>query len=111
MSFLKEILSESEITTPINCSESDVNAIIKTNDKGAVLFLIHTGSGPLVRHNRKKVVVAVDMAQIGIRQAKITLHDVFDTEVKIKTTSQELREGLIFEMDYLDARIFWIPKK
>ena len=109
--FLKDVLTQSGITTPINCSESDISAVVKTNDKGAALFLVNTGSAQLVRHSRKKVVVAVDLSQVGFRQAKVTLHDVFDTEVKIKTTSQELRDGLIFEMDHLDARIYWIPKK
>ncbi len=109
--FLKDILMENEITTAINCSESDIDVVIKTNDKGAALFLMNAGSGQLIRHKRKKVVVSVDLSQCGIRQAKIVLHDIFDMENVIKTTSQELRDGLIFEMDYLDARVFWIPKK
>lgn len=109
--FLKDILHENSLTTPVTCSESDVDVVVKSNDKGAALFLINTGSGQLIRHKSKKVVVSVDLSQVGMRQAKIALHDIFDTENIIKTTSQALRDGLIFEMDYLDARIYWIPKK
>lgn len=109
--FLKEILKESEITTLLSCSEPHVEAAIRTNDKGAVLYLINSGSVHRSDSGIKKVVVAADLAQLGFRQAKITLHDIFDLEKKIKTTSQEFREGLIFEMGHLDARVYWIPKK
>ncbi len=109
--YIKDILHENSIETPVNCSESDIDVVVKTNEKGAVLFLINTGSGQLIRHKSKKVVVSVDLSQVGFRQAKLKLHDIFNTDNVIKTTSQELRDGIIFEMDYLDARIYWIPKK
>jgi hypothetical protein len=111
LSFLKDILVDNKITTPVSCSETDIDVVVRSNDRGAILFLINAGSWQLIRHTRKKVVVAVDLSQIGFRQAKIVLHDVFNADNKIKTTSQELRDGLIFEMDHLDARIYWIPKK
>lgn len=111
LSFLKDILNENKLTTPVSCSETDIDVIVRTNERGAILFLINASSGQLIRHTKKKVVVAVDLSQLGFRQAKVVLHDVFDTENKIKTTSLDLREGLVFEMDHLDARIYWIPQK
>jgi hypothetical protein len=111
LSFIKEMLSQNQITTAISCSEPNIDVMIRTNDNGAALFIINTSSSQLVNHKSKKVVVAVDLAQLGFRQAKVELHDIFDPEVKIKTTSQEIRDGLIFEMGHLDARVYWIPRK
>lgn len=111
LGFLKEILSDNNITSLINCSDPDVEVVIRANEKGAVIYLLNSGKIHKFDNGKKKVVVSIDLAQIGFRQAKITLHDIFDLEKKIKTTSLELRDGLIFEMGHLDARIYWIPKK
>jgi len=111
LSFIKDILIENNITTPVSCSEPDVEVVIHTNDRGAVLYIINSGSAQATSNVTKKVVVAVDLSQVGFRQAKVVLHDIFDEEGMIETTSLNLREGLIFEMSHLDARIYWIPKK
>jgi len=62
-------------------------------------------------NSTKKVIVAVDLSQAGFRQAKVVLHDIFDPEVKISTTSTALKEGIIFEIGNLDAHLYFIPKK
>jgi hypothetical protein len=111
LSFIKDILVENNITTPVSCSEPDVEVVIQTNVNGAVLYIINGGLAQANNDITKKVVVAVDLSQVGFRQAKVVLHDIFDQEGKIETTSLNLREGLIFEMSHLDARVYWIPKK
>jgi beta-galactosidase GanA len=111
LSLLKDILKENNIVTPVSCSEPDVDVIVRTNDRGAALFIINTGSSHFLDNITKKVVIAIDLSMIGFHQAKVTLHDVFDPESKLQTTSLELRDGLIFELGYHDARIYWIPKK
>lgn len=111
LSLLKDILKENNIGTPVSCSETDVDVVIRQNDRGAALYIISSRSSHFSSNITKKVVIGVDLAMIGIHQAKVTLHDVFDPEVKIQTTSLELRDGLIFELSHLDARIYWIPRK
>ena len=110
LGFIKELLDNNKITTPVGCSDPDIEVVIQTNEKGAVLYLIntdlsHPGAGS------KKVVVSIGLSQLGFRQAKVVLHDIFNPDEKIKTTSQVLKEGIIFDMGYLDARIYFIPKK
>lgn len=110
LSFIKGILEENKIKTPVSCSDPDVNIIIHTNEKGAVVYLINNDLSQHEDDALKKVVVAIDMSQVGFRQAKILLINILDEE-KIQTTSQTLREGLIFKLGRLDARMYWIPKK
>jgi len=111
LSLLKDILKENNINTSASCSEPDVDVIIRKNDQGAALYIINTGSSHFSSNITKKVVIALDLSMIGFHQAKVTLHDIFDPENKIQTTSLELRDGLIFELGHLDARIYWIPRK
>jgi len=111
LSLLKDILKENNICTPVSCSEPAVDVVVRKNDLGAALYIINNGSGRFSSNITKKVVIAVDLSTIGFHQAKVVLHDIFDPEIKIQTTSLELRNGLIFELSHLDARIYWIPKK
>jgi beta-galactosidase len=110
LGFLKGILQENKIKTPVSCSDPDVNVVVHTNNKGAIVYLINTDMNQPEDDALKKVVVAIDLSQVGFRQAKVSMINIFDEE-KIQTTSQGLREGLIFELGPLDARIYWIPKK
>jgi hypothetical protein len=111
LGFLKQILEENNIKSHVNCSDPGIEVVVHTNDKGAVLYLVNTNMNQPSGNGTRKVVVSVDLGQLGFRQAKTVLHDIFDPEAKIQTTSQALKEGLIFEIGHLDARIYWIPKK
>ena len=111
LGFLRQILEENNITPCVSSSDPSVEVVVHTNDKGAVLYLINTNMNQQTGNGARKVVVSIDLGQLGFRQAKTVLHDVFDPETKIQTTSQALKEGLIFEISHLDARIYWIPKK
>ena len=111
LGFLKELLDENNITTPVSCSDPQIQVVIHTNDKGILLYILNTDLNPSTNVSTKKVVVAVDLSQVGFRQAKVVLHDIFDPEAKINTSSQAFKEGLIFEIGHLDARLYFIPKK
>ena len=110
LGFIKSILEENKTQTPVSCSDPDVNVVIHTNNKGALVYLINTDMKQAEDDTLKKVVVAIDLSQVGFRQAKVSMINILDEE-KIQTTSHELREGLIFELGHLDAHIYWIPKK
>ncbi|MCD6161244.1 MAG: beta-galactosidase [candidate division Zixibacteria bacterium] len=110
LSFIKDLLIENNIPTLVSCSDPETQAVVQANDKGAIFYLINTGSGQS-NSSTKKVVVALDLSQVGFRQAKMVLHDIFDPDNIINSTSHALKEGLIFEMGHLDARIYWIPRK
>jgi len=106
---IKNLLLENGITTPIACSDPAVDIMIHTNDSGAAVYVINTDTNQPVGTIRK-VVIAIDLAKTGFRQAKIELTDILG-EKNVSTTSQILKEGLIFELGRLDARVYWIPKK
>ena len=110
LGFIKDLLEEHKIKTPVSCSDTDVNVVVHTNEKGAVVYLINNDLRQSEDDALKRVVVAIDLSQVGFRQAKILLINILDEE-KIQTTSQALREGLIFKLGRLDARMYWIPKK
>ena len=111
LGFLKQLLDDNNIASNVSCSDPGVEVVVHTNDKGAVLYLINTSMNQPSGNGTRKVVVSVDLGQLGFRQAKAVLHDLFDPDKKIQTTSQALKDGLIFEIGHLDARIYWIPKK
>lgn len=110
LSFIKDLLAENNISSLVGCSDPETQAVVQSNDKGAVFYLINTGSSQS-NSSTKKVVVSLDLSQVGFRQAKMVLHDIFDPDSIIETTSHALKEGLIFKMGHLDARIYWIPRK
>jgi len=111
LGFLKKLLDENEISTPVSCSDPQIQVVIHTNDKGILLYILNTDMSTSTDNSTKKVIVAVDLSQAGFRQAKVVLHDIFDPEVKISTTSTALKEGIIFEIGNLDAHLYFIPKK
>jgi beta-galactosidase len=109
LSFLKSILEENGITTPVACSDPTVNVVVQFNDRGAAVYLINSDMGQS-EEATKKVVVAIDLTRSGFRQAKLELMDIFGDK-NIQSVSQDLKEGLIFELGRLEARLYWIPKK
>jgi hypothetical protein len=106
---LKNLLAENGLTTTVACSDPAVEVVVQTNDKGAAVYVINSDTNQTARATRK-VVIAIDLAKSGFRQAKVELMDVLG-EKNITTTSQELKDGLMFELGRLDARLYWIPKK
>lgn len=106
---LKKLLLDNGISPIAFCSDPTIDVVIQTNEKGAAVYIINTDTNQADRVLRKSV-IAIDLAKYGFRQAKIELMDILG-EKNITTTAQELKEGLIFEIGRMDARIYWIPKK
>jgi beta-galactosidase len=112
LSLLQYILSSQKITSPVATSDPNVDLIAHVNDKGLILYLINTDTTFTAPHSdfAKKVVIAVDLASIGFKQAKVKMQDVLE-DLTYDLTSRELKEGIVFSVGYYDARIFFIPRK
>jgi len=109
LGFIKALLDENEITTPVSSSDPTVHVILQNNDKGAALFIINADMGQTERQV-KRVVVAADLSRAGIRQSKIELVDILENQ-NINSKAADLKNGLIFELSRLDSRLYWIAKK
>lgn len=109
LGFLKSLLEENNISTPVSSSDPSVHVIIQSNEKGAALFVINADLGQAAR-KVKRVVVSADLSKVGVRQAKVELVDIL-SDRNITTTAAELKNGLIFELSRLDSRLYWIAKK
>jgi hypothetical protein len=108
---LQSVFNSAKITSPVSTSDPKVDLVAQVNDKGVILYLVNTDTTFTDPSSTfaKKVVVAVDLPALGIRSAKIKMHDVLDEQV-IMATSKELREGIVFPVRYHEARIFFIPR-
>jgi len=106
---LEKLLSDNGLSPAAFSSDPAVDVVIQTNDKGAAVYVINTDTSQ-TDHVVRKSVIAIDLAKYGFRQAKVELMDILG-EKNITTTAQDLKEGLIFEIGRMDARIYWIPKK
>jgi hypothetical protein len=112
LGLISHVLRAQKITSPVSVSDPNVDLIAHVNEKGVILFLINTDTTFTSQYSTftKKVVVSVDLAALGLRQAKVKMHDLLD-EMTLDFTSKELKEGIVFSVGYHDARIFFIPKK
>ncbi len=109
LGFIKSLLEENDITTPVSSSDPTVHVILQSNDKGAALFIINADMGQAERQV-KRVVVAADLSRAGIRQSKIELVDIL-ADQNITSTAADLKNGLILDLSRLDSRLYWIAKK
>jgi hypothetical protein len=112
LNLLKSILQAQKITTPVSTSDPKVDLIAHISDKGIILYLINTDTTFTAPDSgfKKKVVASVDLAALGLRQAKIKMYDVLSEDV-YSFTSRQLKEGVVFPVGYHEARIFFIRKK
>jgi beta-galactosidase len=112
LNLLQWILANQKITSPVSTSDPNVDLVAQVSDKGIILYMINTDTtfASSSSNFTKKVVIAVDVAALGYRQAKFKMYDTLD-EHTYDLTAKELKEGIVFAVGYHDARIFFIPKK
>jgi len=108
-SFLDSILQESGVTRFLNSSDPDLEMIIQKNEKVTLLYLISPGVpfSPEKEGFKKNVILQIDCGKIGVKGKKITLTELLDGQT-IKTTSDELKKGILVELGKLESRIYLV---
>ncbi len=123
LSFLENIFRQAGIQGQLFCDAPEVDLVIQKNDEHTILFLINpftenhfAWSGDSVfsanakRKSLKKIILRFDPRKLGIKGKKFRLVDLLGDEV-IKTSSEELKKGLIIEMASPDSRMYLIEGK
>ena len=110
MSFLESILKECSVEPFIFTSNPDVRAIVRTDGKRALLYLLYSKPQlpfkKVERHNLN-MAVKIDLKKIGIKTARLGMIELFSGEKEI-ITSKKLSEGIIAELSSLDSRVWLI---
>lgn len=110
MSFLESLLSECGVTPFIYTSNPDVRAIVRTDKKRALLYVLYSRPQlPFKKIERHplQVAIKVDLKQIGIKTAKLRMTELFTGEKDV-LTSKRLSTGIITELRSLDSRVWLI---
>lgn len=113
---LETVLSDCKLTTPIYISDPNVEVILQSSEKAYALFVLAPPAGDLgdaSEFRKKSVLLKVDLRQAGYKGTRIVLRDQFAAEEDepIKTTVDGLKNGITFEIDFPDAKIFLVEKK
>jgi beta-galactosidase len=110
MSFLESLLADCQVTPFIYTSNPDVRAIVRTDKKRALLFVLYSRPQlPFKRMDRHplQVAIKVDLKQIGIKTAKLRMTELFSGEKDV-LTSKKLSTGIITDLHSLDSRVWLI---
>ncbi len=109
---LRSVFEALKIDSPVSTSDPQVDLIAQVNEKGIILYLINTDTTFATPDSTfaKKVVLSIDIAELGVKMAKVKMIDILD-EQTFTFTAKELKEGIVFPVRFHEARIFFIPKK
>ena len=103
-------MAECGVKPFILTSNPDVRAIIRTDKKRALLYLLYSRPQlPFKKQERHplQVAVKVDMKKIGIKAAKLGMVELFSGDKQV-ITSRSLASGFITELRSLDSRVWLI---
>jgi len=116
--FLEEVLKRCGFQSRVFCNHPAIDVVVQKNEQHTILYLIFppedssSGSGePLARaESKEKLILKTEPRKLGVRGKKIRLIDLLGNEV-IRTTSEELRRGIVIEMAPLDSRMYLMKGK
>ncbi len=110
MILLESFLAECNVRPFIHTSNPDVRAILRTDKKRALLYLLYSKPQlpfKTVERHPQQVAVKVDLKQAGIRTAKLRMVELFSGE-KEMITNKKLSDGFITTLRSLDSRVWLI---
>ncbi len=111
--FLEEVLRRCGIGRQVFCDHPDVDVVVQRNDQQTILYLIfppedttpESSDARGRRENKRKLILKTEPRKLGVRGKRIRLIDLLGTEV-IRTTSEELRRGMVIEMAPSESRMY-----
>lgn len=112
---LESILHDAKLVSPIYASDPNIEVIVQKSEKTYVLFVLAPPAGELgdaTDIRTKNILLKVDLRGIGFKGTKVKLFDQFaDEEAEpLKTTVDELKNGIELDIDFPDGKIFLIKK-
>jgi hypothetical protein len=109
ISFLDEVIEDAGVSRYLNCSDNEVEVMVQRNEKFSLLYLINPGTplSPDSTGIKRSLILQLDCGKIGVKGKKITLTELFSGE-SIKTTSKELKNGILLEMGKLEGRMYLV---
>ena len=114
LSFLEKVLNQAGVQPQIYCDAPEVDLIWQRNEKQTILYLINPSEGTSSlntnKTDRRKIILRFDPRKLGIKGKKLRLIDLLGDEV-IKTSAEELKLGVIIEIDTPDSRMYLIEEK
>ncbi len=115
LSYLESVLTEAKLTTPIYVSDPNIEVVLQKSEKTFVIFVLAPPAGELedaTDIRRKEILLKVDLRKEGFKGVKIKLVDQFADEeaTPIRTTVDELKNGIVFDITFPDGKIFTVEK-
>ena len=96
-------------------SDPNIQVILQRSDSTFVIFVLAPPPGELddatdIRH--KEILLRIDLRKAGFRGTKIKLIDQFADEeaAPIKTTVDELKNGIALDISFPDGKILLVEK-
>ncbi|MFQ6002600.1 MAG: beta-galactosidase [Candidatus Zixiibacteriota bacterium] len=116
--FLEEVLKRCGIRRQVFCDHPVVDVVVQKNKQHTILYLIfppvNSSSGSAdpqaTMRDKNKLILKTEPRKLGVKGEKIRLVDLLGNEV-IRTTSEELRQGIVIEMAPLDSRMYLMAGK
>lgn len=114
--YLESILAEARSTPAVYVSDVNVDVIIQKTEKVFVIFLLAPPPGELsdtTDIRTKQILLKVDLRKLGFKGTRIKLVDQFaDEEAEpIRTSVDELKNGILIDIEFPDGKILLVEKK
>ncbi len=105
LSFLGNILRECRVWKPTASNHPFTYVVPHKANRRVMLYIVRWDKG-----EEEKVIIQADCKRLGIKGARIRLVDLLGDQT-IKTTSSELKEGLVLRLGPLDSRMYLVETR
>jgi hypothetical protein len=112
---LEHLLTDTKMALPVYISDPNIEVLLQKGEKSVVIFVLAPPAGELgdpTDVRVKEVLLKVDLRKVGFKGTKIKLVDQFadEEEPPLKTTVEELKNGIILNIAFPDGKIFLVEK-
>jgi hypothetical protein len=113
--FLREILAQAKLESPVWCSDPRVHVAVHAHQKGGLLMVYDIAETTGVTEqslaaSARGVIISVDLQAIGLASPKVALTDFLGTESH-RIAAKDLKSGIELRLGRGDSRLFSIEKK
>ncbi len=115
LGYLESILTETQNEPHVYVSDPNVEVVVQHTDKTYVVYIMAPPAGELndaTDIRTKEIILKIDLRQLGFKGLKIKLIDQFadEEEQPLRTTVDDLKNGIAMNMSFPDGKIYLIQK-
>jgi beta-galactosidase len=112
LSFLEKIIRQNEIFPCAFASDPEIGVVVQKNNEAVILYLLNPRYNPpqTKGKNKNPFILQLNCKKLGIKGEKIKLTDLLGEEV-IKTSSSDLKKGIVMTLGNMDSRMFLVEGK